>query len=258
MWTCLITLGLWMLIDPMRIGIAALLTSRRQALRSLLAYWLGGIVAGVAVGIVVLVLLHDVALGAIKGAVSALNQLRSSVTILEGSHLHITLGVLALLTLAVMKARERARVAVPVTVPVPVTVGAGDGPADAAVPPRKSSLSSRLWTVIQGMLEGGFMWPAFIAGLGSSVPPIEGPIALTVIMASRAAPGIQLIAFVVFILLVLVFVEVPLICYLAAPQRTHAITLQMHTWIQGHRREIVQTLLAVMGVVSLAQGMAGV
>lgn len=254
MWTCLITLGLWMLIDPMRIGIAALLTSRRQALRTLLAYWLGGIVAGVGTGIVVLVLLHDIALGAIKGAVSALNDLRSAVTILAGSHLHITLGALALLILAVMKVRERAQM----TVPVPVTVGAGDGPADAAVPPRKSSLSSRLWTVTQGMLEGGFMWPAFIAGLGSSVPPIEGPMAMTVIMASRAAPSVQLTAFMVFILLVLVFVEIPLVCYLAAPQRTQAITLQMNTWIQGHRREIVQTLLAVMGTVSLVQGLAGV
>ena len=254
MWTYLISLGLWMLVDPMRIGIAAILTSRRQALRTLLAYWLGGMAAGVGVGILVLVLLHDIALGAINGAVSALNNLRSTVTILAGSHVHITLGVLALLILAFMKARERAQVAVP----VPAAVGAGDGPADAAVPPRKSSLSSRLWTVTQGMLEGGFVWPAFIAGLGASVPPIEGPMAMTVIMASRAAPAIQLTAFMLFILLVLVFVEVPLLCYLTAPQRTQAITLQMNTWIQGHRREIVQTLLAVMGVVSLVQGMFGV
>ena len=199
-------------------------------------------------------MLHDIALVAINAAASAINDVRSAVIILEGPRLQITLGVLALLSLAFMMARERAQVAAP----VPVAVGAGDGPSDVAVPPCKPRLSSRLSTLTQRMLEYGFVWPAFIVGLGSSVPPIEGPMALTVIMASRAAPGTQFTAFVFFILLVLVFVEIPLVGYLAAPQRTQAITLRMNTWIHGHRRQIFQTLLAVTGVVMLIQGMVGV
>jgi Sap, sulfolipid-1-addressing protein len=253
MWTYVVCLGIGMLIDPMRIGISAVLMSRRQAIRTLLAFWIGGMVAGITVGIAVLVLLHDVALGAIQTAVSAINDVRSAVTILAGGHLHITLGVLSLVALAIVMTRERAGVATPA--PVPVGAGGGDDPSDVAVQPAKVTLSSRLSAATHRMLESGFVWPAFVVGLMSTFPPVEGPMALTVIMGSRAAAGTQFTAFIVFILLVLVFVEVPLVSYVAAPHRTQAAMLQMNCWITSHRRQIFKTLLAVTGIVLLVQGM---
>jgi hypothetical protein len=80
--------------------------------------------------------------------------------------------------------------------------------------------------------------------------------ALTVIMGSRADAGTQFVAFIVFILLVLVFIEIPLVSYLAAPQKTQAVMLVMNTWITTHRRQIAEALLAVMGTASLVQGLA--
>lgn len=77
---------------------------------------------------------------------------------------------------------------------------------------------------------------------------------LTVIMASRSHPGMQLGAFLVFILLALVFIEIPLVGYLVAPQQTQTMMMRMNTWIQSHRRHIVQTLLGLSGVVMLIQG----
>jgi hypothetical protein len=250
MWYYVACLGFAMLIDPVRIGIAAVLTSRRRAIASLLAFWVGGMVAGIFVGIAVLLLLHDVALVAIQAAVSTINDVRSAVVILTGPRLQITLGVLALFGLAVMLARDRAQV----QTRVPVAVGGG-GASDVLPEPPKPTLFSVMAARVQGMLESGFAWPAFVVGVMSTFPPIEGPMALAVIMGSRAAAGTQFAAFIVFILLVLVFIEIPLIAYLAAPHKTQAAMLQMNVWITAHRRQIAETLLGVMGVVSVVQGM---
>jgi hypothetical protein len=247
MWTYVLWLGFWMLVDPVRIGIAAVLVSRRQALRTLLAFWVGGMIAGVTVGIAVLLLLHDVALVAIKAAAATINDVRSTVTILAGPRLHITLGVLALVSLAVMLARDRARTR------IPVMVGSGDA-LDMSPQPRKSALASRFSATTYRMLESGLVWPAFVVGLMSTFPPIEGPMVLTVIMGSRAAAGTQFSAFIVFTLLVLVFVEIPLLSYVAAPLKTQVTMLLVNNWITAHRRQILETFLAVMGVVSVVQG----
>lgn len=244
-----------MLIDPMRIGIAGVLMSRRHAIRTLLAFWVGGIVAGITVGICTLVLLHESALVAIRAVTSAINHVRSEVVILGGDHLKVTLGVLALACLATMLARERARVTTPVREMVSVGGGDSSEASETSVPATPPSLLSRLSNATNGMLESGFAWPAFLAGLLSTVPPIEGPMALAVIMASQSATHLQLGAFVVFILLALTFIEIPLVGYLIAPQRTEAVMLQMNAWIYGHRRQITHTLLAVTGVVLLAQGL---
>jgi hypothetical protein len=251
MWTYVVCLGLAMLIDPIRIGIAAVLMSRRRAIVNLLAFWVGGMIAGIAVGVAVLLLLHDVALVAIEAAVSTINDVRSAVTILAGPRLQITLGVLTLVALAVMLARDRAQV----QTQVPVAAGGG-GASDVLPEPPKPTLVSAMAARIHGMLESGFAWPAFMVGLMSTFPPVEGPMVLTVIMGSRADVGTQFAAFIVFILLVLVFVEVPLVASLAAPQKTQAAMLQMNGWITAHRRQIVETLLAVMGVVSVVQGIS--
>ena len=46
-------------MDPVRIGIAALLISRPRPMLNLLAFWLGGMAAGIAAPLVVLLFLRD-------------------------------------------------------------------------------------------------------------------------------------------------------------------------------------------------------
>jgi len=251
MWMYVVCLGFAMLIDPMRIGIAAVLMSRRRAVVCLAAYWVGGMIAGIAVGVAVLVLLHDVALVALKAAASAFNEMRSAGMFLTGAHLRIALGVLLLSVVAVMVARDRGQLAT--RVPIPVGGGAGDVAPD---PPKANLLTA--WAArTLGMLESGFVWPAFALGVMSTFPPVEGPIALTVIMGSRTAAGTQFSAFVLFTLLVLAFVEIPLVSYLAAPRKTEAMMLQVNTWITAHRRQVFEVGFAVAGLVSLVQGVSG-
>ena len=153
--------GIGAFMDPTRLGLAAILMSRRQAVRNLLAFWLGGMLAGITVGIAVLVLFRDIALVVIQDAVASMNEVRSAVGF-SGGRLQIAVGMLALLGFAVLVARQRARVG------TPVPVGGGDalGPA----PQTSKSLFARLGQRTQSMVESGGHWPAFIVGLGSTVP----------------------------------------------------------------------------------------
>jgi hypothetical protein len=81
---------------------------------------------------------------------------------------------------------------------------------------------------------------------------------LTVIMASGAAIGTQVSAFVAFTVLVLAVIEIPLVSYLVTPEKTEAVMLQVQNWIRTHRRRIFETMLAVAGVVLVVKGIGSV
>jgi hypothetical protein len=53
-------------------------------------------------------------------------------------------------------------------------------------------------------------------------------------------------------------VEIPLLAYLVAPQRTHAAMTSLNNWVRARRRREVAALLAVVGVVLLVAGLLGV
>jgi hypothetical protein len=215
-------------------------------MRNLAAFWLGGLVASIGLGLAVLVVFRGVALTAIGHMVSALADLRSSVVILDGGGLEVTIGVLILLLSSVLVGRQRMRVRSGRTA-VP--------PAPAQQRPPSSFL--RLADRGQGMLKHGPVWPSFLVGLGSATPPVECVMVLTVIMASGAAISTQMMAFVVFTFLVLALVEIPLITYLATPRRTEVVMLRLNGWLCAYRRRIFQTLLAVTGVILVVKGVGG-
>ena len=224
---------------------------------NMLAFWLGGMAAGITVGIAALVLMHNVALVAIRRATSLVDGVRSAAVVLTGDGLPITLGVLSLLVLAVLLAKDRARLAAGVPEePALVAVGAGGHhESDQALKARKPNPVARLATLTQDMLESGGRWPAFAAGLASTFPPVEGPMALAAIMASKSTVGIQLSAFVVFTMLVLTFVELPLLGSLVAPRITENLMLHVNQWIQIYRRQIVETAFLLYGLLCLGRGL---
>jgi len=104
------------------------------------------------------------------------------------------------------------------------------------------------------MLGTGFVWPAFVAGLGSVMPPAELPVVLTVIMASEASVGTQIGAFVAFTFVVLAVIEIPLVGYLVKPEQTQAIMQQLHNWVWAHRQQLFQASLAILGIMLLFEG----
>jgi uncharacterized membrane protein len=254
MWTTVVSIGLIMATDPIRLGLALVLVTRRRPMLNLFAFWLGGLVAGVFIATAVLVLARDIALPVIKAGVSAITQVRSNVAILAGGRLQITMGVIILLSVLVLSARRRARER------TPVGVGAGEASGGVTLEPRPPSLIARMGArchsilLNQDVAKYGLVLPAFVVGLASSAPPIESLAALTIIMASGATIGTQFSAFLVFILLVLTVIEIPLVGYLAMPQKTQALMTQLQEWLRVYGWKFTQGMFVFMGSWALFQG----
>ena len=53
------------------------------------------------------------------------------------------------------------------------------------------------------------------------------------------------------------FVELPLVCYLVAPDRTRATLSALQDWVRTRRRRDVAILLAAVGCVLIGAGLAG-
>jgi hypothetical protein len=249
MWAMVLIMGFGMAIDPARLGLVVIMLSRRRPIRNLFAFWVGGMLVGIGIAMAVLVLMRDVALAAIQSSASVVNDLRSSVAILSGGGLQITIGVIMLLLAARSVARARAQAGVP--------VGIADGGMSALAPEeRPPNVFARLGVRSQEMLKRDVTWPAFVAGVASSAPPVESLIVLTLIMASRAELTTQFSAFVVFTLGVLAVVEIPLVAYLAMPQKTELLMLRFQDWVRSHRRQISVTILIGVGSLCIFQGVA--
>ncbi|WP_421844338.1 GAP family protein [Mycobacterium sp.] len=105
------------------------------------------------------------------------------------------------------------------------------------------------------LLDGQSLWIAGIAGLGIALPSVDY---LAVIAVGAATSGARLGALVMFNVMASALVEVPLLAYLVAPQRTLAAMTALHGWIRARRRREVAVLLAVVGVVLLTAGLLGV
>ncbi|PND56793.1 hypothetical protein CRM90_15175 [Mycobacterium sp. ENV421] len=108
------------------------------------------------------------------------------------------------------------------------------------------------------LLDGPSLWVAGVAGLGIALPSVDYLAALAVIGAGTADPAMRFAALLTFTVIAFALVEIPLLAYLAAPQRTHAAMTRLHGWVRARRRREVAVLLAVVGVVLLAAGLLGV
>ncbi|MBB3748438.1 hypothetical protein FHT44_000899 [Mycolicibacterium sp. BK634] len=108
------------------------------------------------------------------------------------------------------------------------------------------------------LLDGQSLWVAGVAGLGIALPSIDYLAALAVIAAGAVAPAVRFGALVTFNVVAFALVEIPLLAYLVAPQRTHAAMTALHGWVRARRRREVAVLLAVVGVVLLTAGLLGV
>jgi len=109
----------------------------------------------------------------------------------------------------------------------------------------------------RGLAHGPSLWIAGVAGLGIALPSIDYLAVLAVIVASGAAPSTQIGALVVFIVVAFALVELPLVAYLLAPERTRVVMATLNDWIRAQRRRGVAIVLAGLGCVLLVAGFAG-
>ncbi|MFL0287009.1 GAP family protein [Mycobacterium sp. SMC-21] len=108
------------------------------------------------------------------------------------------------------------------------------------------------------LLTGRSLWVAGVAGLGIALPSVDYLAALAVIAAAHLEAGVRMGALVTFNVVAFSLVEIPLLAYLIAPQRTRTAMSNLHNWIRARQRHEVAGLLAVVGVVLVAAGALGI
>jgi hypothetical protein len=235
-------LALLAAIDPVRLGIAALLISRPRPMRNLLAYWLGAMATGITALVGLLILLDHVA-PALMPTVSTALVSHTARRIQTGIGLFL-IPVAALIGLGFSLRRAQ----------VPIAVG---DPAIGMLPPREPRLPARLYGRALAILEDGSEWVAFGFGLVNGPPAEAYPVLLAVIAASGSSVGTRVSASFVFMVGLLTVIEIPLISCLASPMRTQLVMTHLHGWCQTRRRHIFATLLGFTGIMLVASGVGG-
>jgi hypothetical protein len=115
----------------------------------------------------------------------------------------------------------------------------------------------RLPAQARGLAYGPSLSVAGVAGLGIALPSVDYLAVLAVIVASGAAPSTQVGALLVFNVVAFALVELPLVAYVLAPDRTRALMTALNDWIRSRRRRGVAAALAGVGCVLLVAGIVG-
>jgi hypothetical protein len=127
--------------------------------------------------------------------------------------------------------------------------------AALAVRPGRLAAPAKLSTRVQGLLSRHSLWVSGLAGMGIALPSVDYLAALAVILASGAAAMTQVGALLMFNVVAFALVQIPLIAYLLAPDKTRSSMGALNDWIRSRRRAEVATLLAGVGGVLLAVGL---
>jgi Sap, sulfolipid-1-addressing protein len=224
MWITLLAMAVAVSLEPFRIAMTVVMVNRPRPLLQLLAFLVGGFAMGIVVG--------TIALFVLRPALGSAHFTLPKVQIVVGSILLINAAVVA--TGVVGRGRR------------------GDGGVSQA-----ASTSGPLMTRTKQLLNSPSLWIAGVGGLGIALPSVDYLAVLALIAASGAAATAQLGALLLFNVVAFGFVELPLVCYLIAPDRTRATLSELQDWVRRRRRRDVAILLAVVGCVLLGAGLAG-
>ena len=219
MWLTVLVMALAVSTEPFRLGMTVVMLNRPRPIVDLVAFLFGGFLMGITVGLVVLFGLRSVLDG--SGA--------------DSGHLalpkvQIGMGVVALVAAAILALRRR------------------------SAEPDPDAEPGRLERQVRRLLSAQGPWVAGAAGLGIALPSVDYLAALTVILASGAPPPHQVAALVIFNVIAFALVEIPLISYLFAPDRTRAAMARLNGWFAANRRQALAITLAVIGSVLLSVG----
>lgn len=223
MWITLLVMAVAVSLEPFRVGMTVVMINRPRPALQLLTFLVGGFTMGIVVGVVVLFILRP-ALGSA----------------------HFTLPMVQIIVGALLLLYA-------------VSVATGligrrrpEGPP-GALAQRFGPLAAR----VRQLLSTRSLWTAGIAGLGIALPSVDYLAALALIVASGAAATTQFGALILFNVVAFALVEIPLVCYLVAPDRTRATLAAVYDRLRAQGRRGVAVLLAVVGCVLLSVGVAG-
>ena len=236
MWATVLILAGSVIFEPVRLGLVILLLNRRRPLAQLIVFLCGGFTMGVGVGLVVLFALRTAPV----------------IGYLTMAEVQVGSGLIALLVAAALSASVTLQKAFPRT-PAMAAVD-GHGGVDLLERPPDSGLQ-RLTERARCFLQGDSLYVAGISGLGAALPSANYMGSMAAVLASHAAPLAQVQALLTFNLVAFTMAELPLISYLAAPQRTRAFMAALQTWVRSRGRRDVAALVGAGGSFMLMLGL---
>ncbi|MGY4708730.1 GAP family protein [Mycolicibacterium sp. CBM1] len=214
MWSAVLIMAVAVIFEPVRIGLAVLLLNRPRPLLHIVAFLAGGFAMGVGVGLVVLFLLRRTTLA--SGGIGP-------------ARMQIVVGSAVVLVAALM------------------FVG-------AAIKPAQTIPHGKLSARAKNLLQRDSLWVAGASGLGTALPSANYLGAMAVILSSGVEPLTQIEALVSFNLVAFALVEVALVTYLAAPDRTRMVMSTLHEWLQARPRRDIAVIVAAGGCLMVAIG----
>lgn len=290
----LLGLAILMALNPIIFALILLMISRPRPFQNLLAFWTGSLAMNLPALLIPLVVLHSTPAFAsfaqnlatrvsVEGA--AVSHIQIGVGVLG-----LSIAVVMLVRgWTSPSAREKAgrgeaqpprqqgrhrldaRRAASASPPVVVTLSQGHGtsvahlerraatdvlaePADDQVAESVPALR-RMGSRARNAWENGALWVAFLLGMGCVAGPYVVLLVDTTIVASGAPIATQFVGAIMFLFVMLLPVEVTIISHLLAPARTEAVLRPVHDWARVHRRQILMTMFAVVGVWQVTKGM---
>jgi hypothetical protein len=260
MWGTVLMLTVVAAVEPVRLGVTLLLISRPRPMVTLLAYWVGCLVASFPAVLVPLTVLHFAPMfrAFTQNLATAVAAATSSST---GRHVQLGMGVLALTMAALVAVRYAAhpRAQLAMTDGNPSTLVLQPSNPRTGNPMfwllgRAGDAShqegSAIWRLLgraHNAWEGGSSWVAFLIGWASGPPPLELLFLVTAIVASGAAISTQVTAAVAFVIGMLAVVEIMLLSYLATPAKTEAVMQRLHDRVRANRRWLSVAIFTGLG-----------
>jgi hypothetical protein len=258
MWTTVLVMAIAVIFEPIRIGLAVLMLNRRRPMLQLLTFLSGGFTMGIGVGLVILFILRS-------------TPLAGHFTVAQAQ---IVAGSLALLVALALASSAPARRFIR---RAPVCVAAG-GAEDPHVPGLlqgdiegdiqdgiegdetllDGTPPGRVKRLIEGarllLMEGDSLHVAFVSGMGSALPSANYLGAMAAILAANVAPPTQATALLLFNVVAFGLVEVPLVSFVAAPQKTREFMAGVQDWIRARGPRGIAVVLAAGGTFLLILG----
>lgn len=249
-------------VNPVLLAVIVLMISRPKPVQNLLAYWSGSMIVNFLGLLIPLLVLHYTpAFSTFSEDVSSPTQSTTARVI------QVSMGVIMLSFAAFLAVRSvRDRVRQPVTAGnVPPSDSDTEKPDTITSPfgnrqdddTEGGSFLKRLVRRLQTAWDDGALWVSFVFGIGGFPPPMLVFIVVTTIVSSGAAVGTQFIAVVVFVIAMFAVIEITLVSYLIAPQKTLAFLRPLHDWALAHRRHVLITIFTVVGAISVINGLIG-
>jgi hypothetical protein len=118
--------------------------------------------------------------------------------------------------------------------------------------PRKPKKEGESWT--QRYLARGSPWTAVLVGMALSLPSIYYLTALKDIAAANDGTAERVVLVLAFNLIAFALIEVPLVCFVLAPERTRATLTAINDWVAGHVRQIGEGAALVLGIYLVVRG----